>query len=117
MRTIIAGSRDCLNYAELLKAIDAIDWQPTVVLSGNARGADTLGEQWAKENAIPLEIYPAGWQQYGKKAGLMRNIQMAEKADALIALWDHKSTGTKHMIEEAFRRGLRVHVQKVQPEA
>ena len=111
MRTIIAGSRNRTTKYHLAEAVTSCGWMPTVVLSGTARGADQLGEEWAKLNGIPVERYPANWDLHGKSAGFKRNTEMAEKAEALIALWDGESRGTKHMIDIARRKGLRVHVQ------
>ena len=113
MRTIIAGSRDNVCYNDLLEALAATEWQPTVVISGTARGADRLGERWAKENDITTELYPADWDKHGKSAGYKRNAEMARNAEALIALWDHKSKGTKHMIDLATKAGLVVYIHRV----
>lgn len=113
MRTIIAGSRTAKGYNDLLRAIDCVSWIPTVVLSGTARGADMLGERWAKENGVPIERYPAKWDQYGKSAGYKRNVEMALKAEALIALWDGKSKGTEHMIDIATEYGLVIYVWRI----
>lgn len=110
MRTIIAGSRDGINYDDLLSAVEQIDWNPTVVLSGTARGADRMGERWASENNIPVEKFPADWNRYGKSAGYRRNAEMAQNADALIALWNGKSRGTKHMIDLANKAGLKIYI-------
>jgi len=71
----------------------------TEVVSGNARGADKLGEQWARRHGVPIKLMPANWADKGPKAALIRNAEMAEYADALIAIWDGKSTGTLHMID------------------
>lgn len=111
MRTIIAGSRSGITMHHLVEAVTSCGWRPTVVLSGTARGADKLGEAWATWNSIPVERYPANWDLHGKSAGYKRNEDMANKAEALIALWDGESKGTKHMIDIARRKGLRVHVQ------
>lgn len=111
MRTIIAGGRDCNSYDILKNAISQCGWIPIVVISGAAKGADTLGEQWAKENSIPCERFPADWNKYGRKAGYIRNVQMAEVAEGLIALWDGESRGTKHMIDIANKKGLKVYIQ------
>ena len=111
MRTIIAGSRGILSYRHLLDAIKAaafVGFTPTVVLSGTASGVDQLGERWARENKVPLELYPADWAKHGRRAGHLRNIVMAEKAEALIAVWDGSSPGTRHMIDAARKRGLRI---------
>lgn len=111
MRTIIAGSREGPRAEHLTAALDAAalgGWEPSVVLSGTARGADTLGEQWAAAHGVPIERFPADWTTHGKAAGYKRNAQMAANADALIALWDGRSRGTKHMIDLATRAGLLV---------
>ena len=107
MRTIIAGSRGITEYRELQRALVACGWRPTVVLSGTARGVDKLGEQWAFANAVPCELYPADWGAHGRRAGMLHNIRMAERAEALIALWDGVSRGTKQMIAVARARTLR----------
>jgi len=101
LRTIIAGSRSIESYIELLKAISKIDFKITVVISGGAHGADKLGEKYAKRHGIPLEIYEANWDRYGKGAGHIRNSLMADKAEALICLWDGKSNGSANMIKKA----------------
>ena len=112
MRTIIAGSRDITDYSILEEAIKQCGWIPTVVISGAARGADTLGEIWADKNGVPLERCPADWNQYGRSAGYKRNQEMAEKAEALIALWDGKSRGTKHMIDIADLKNLKIFIYR-----
>ena len=109
MRVIIAGSRTITDYTTLELAIINSGFTITEVVSGTARGVDQLGEFWAKCNNIPVKQFPADWKgKYGKSAGMMRNNQMAEYADALIALWDGKSRGTEQMIRKA--RSLRRHV-------
>jgi hypothetical protein len=112
MRTIIAGSRTITNYDDFLRAIAAAPWKPTAVISGAARGADALGERWARENNIPLLRMPADWNKHGNRAGFVRNIEMAARAEALIAVWDGRSRGTAHMIETAQNRGLRIFVRR-----
>lgn len=108
MRTIIAGSRHGVKMADLLDALECCGWTPSVVLSGTAVGADRLGELWAASKGIPVERYPANWKLYGKAAGYRRNVEMASKAEALIALWNGYSLGTKHMVHIATERGLHV---------
>ena len=111
MRTIIAGSRGITDLAAVEQALRECGWWPTAVLSGMARGVDKLGEQWAGLYGIPVERYPADWDgPAGRGAGHARNALMAERAEALVALWDGESPGTRHMIETAKARGLRVHV-------
>jgi len=111
--TIIAGSRSCTDYEELKYAVGCATWKIKKIISGGAKGVDKLGERFAKENNLPLEIYPADWKRYGKSAGYKRNLLMAEKADALIALWDGKSKGTNHMIDIANTKRLNILVRNV----
>jgi hypothetical protein len=110
MKTIIAGSRSIVDYETLIKAIQECPWNISEVVSGKAKGVDTLGEKYAKENNKPLLEYPANWKLYGKSAGYKRNVEMAEKAEALLAIWNGESKGTKHMIDIAKAKGLSVHV-------
>ena len=110
MRTIIAGSRTITDIDAVRIAMCRCGWTPSLVLSGTARGADRLGEQWAEENNIPVARFPADWYAYGKRAGYIRNELMSDNADALVALWDMESRGTKHMIKVALSRKLRVFV-------
>lgn len=112
MKTIIAGSRRCTDYKELLKAIQKA-WVPTSVVSGTARGADRLGEKWAKKNNVTIHRFPAHWEDFGRGAGYIRNNEMSDNAEGLIALWDGKSKGTKHMIDIANKKGLKVYVHLI----
>lgn len=114
MRTIIAGSSHITDYSMVAAAVEQSGWHPTAIISGGARGVDTLGECWAKDNDVPIERFPADWAKHGKAAGYQRNLLMAEHAEALIAVWDGESRGTKHMIDIARRAGLQVHVHKVE---
>lgn len=110
MRTIIAGSRSITDYSVLRAAMREITWVPSVVLSGRARGVDTLGERWAMANNLPVEYFYPQWTLLGNRAGIVRNVEMVQSADALVALWDGKSRGTTHMIQTAARFGLVVAV-------
>lgn len=110
MKVIIAGSRDFNDYERLYQFCDRIlSKQSTVqVVSGTARGADRLGEQYAEEKGYEIKYFPANWDKYGKSAGYKRNEEMAKYADALIAFWDDKSKGTKHMINLARNHNLKI---------
>lgn len=118
MKTIIAGSRSISSYALVHRAIEAsgIADQITEVVSGHAAGVDITGEKWANSKGIPVKVLPAEWGIYKKAAGKRRNIEMALYADALIAIWDGRSTGTKHMIKVAEGMGLRVFVWDLREE-
>lgn len=101
MRVIIAGSREFDDY-EMLKQAMAQQLEEgldiTEVVSGTAPGADRLGERWAQENGISLKRFPAQWEKYGRAAGPMRNAEMADYADYLIAFWHPSCVGTTNMI-------------------
>ena len=115
MKTIIAGSRDITDYAIVCTAGYYSGIGITEVVSGGVRGVDKLGEQYAKDYELRLKVFPADWNKYGNRAGPIRNEQMGDYADALIAVWDGKSHGTKHMIEYAKKKGLLVYVHIVHP--
>ena len=110
---IIAGGRDFNDYPLLKAKCDKIlasksQTHNIVVITGAARGADSLGEQYAREKGYTIDSRPADWNAHGKSAGFIRNVQMANSADALIAFWDGQSKGTKHMIDTAINKGLEV---------
>ena len=86
------------------------------IISGTARGADQLGEKFAIEEGLGLEQYPAKWDIYGKSAGFRRNEQMAKIGTHLLAFWDGKSRGTKHMIDLAQYHGLKINVVRFKGE-
>lgn len=113
MKVIIAGSRGITDIRLVEKAIQSSEFNITEVVCGCARGVDTLGKDWAISNNIPVTYFPAKWDTYGKSAGYIRNSKMANYADALIAIWDGKSKGTKHMIDLANKNGLYVYIDKV----
>lgn len=113
-RVIIAGGRNFNDYDLLIKTMDHLlsnIKDDITVVCGKARGADTLGERYAKERGFLVQYFPADWERYGKAAGYLRNTEMAKNADALVAFWDGKSLGTRHMIEIAKANGLKVRVK------
>jgi hypothetical protein len=110
MKTIIAGSRGVIDVRFITKAVFDSQFEITEVVSGTARGVDQLGEKWASFVSIPVKRFPANWDLHGKSAGYKRNEEMAEYADALIAIWDGESRGTLHMINIANSKGLKVFV-------
>jgi hypothetical protein len=120
VRTIIAGSRTITSYlhvAEAMATAALFDIQPTVIFSGAAAGVDTLGERWAEQRKILVHRFPARWRNangvYNPRAGFERNETMVLYADALVAVWDGHSGGTRHVIEFATRQKLRVWVHQI----
>jgi len=113
MKVIIAGKRDYYKYEAVQEAVKASGFVITEEVSGAASGVDALGEKWAKDNNVPIKRFPADWGKNGKAAGPIRNKQMADYAEALIALWDGNSKGTANMIMQARNAGLKVFVYKI----
>jgi hypothetical protein len=113
MRVIISGSRTVRDYNLIVRAVEESGFQIDVVVSGRAEGVDRYGEEWAANHDVPVDEYPADWGAHGRSAGHIRNREMADNADALIAIWDGESRGTRNMIETAKRLGLRVHVHRI----
>ena len=105
-RIIVAGSRDIDSYFTLRDLLDKhlCRRKDVTIISGHARGVDLMAEYYARMAEIPLEVYPADWKKYGKKAGMVRNAKMAEVADELVAIWDGRSRGTAAMIRMMRRR-------------
>jgi len=124
MRVIIAGSREINNKDLVFQKIDMglqelyywriiNDNSNLTLISGGALGVDTFAKEFSFFHKINFIEYLAEWTKYGKKAGYLRNIEMAESADALIAIWDGKSKGTKHMIDIAKKKGLKIFVYEI----
>lgn len=125
LRVIVAGGRDFDDFPLLMNKCIEIIVEATKednmidkirIVSGGARGADKLGEQYAQIAHYDISRFPAAWDTYGKSAGYRRNAEMAKFASedgnkgVLIAFWDGKSRGTKHMIDLGKRYELDVHV-------
>lgn len=117
MKIIIAGSRSITSPKIIREAIIQSKWQNeiTEVVSGGARGVDKLGEMWAIQNNIPIKRFPANWKKYGKKAGSIRNKEMAEYGDRLIAIWNGNSTGTIDMVQQMKIAEKPVYLRRVEP--
>ena len=102
-KLIVAGSRTILdkdlvwdNIERLLVYNDPMD---ITIVSGLAKGPDQLGKAYAEEYGIHCQPFPADWGKHGRSAGYIRNKEMAEYADELLAFWDGESNGTKNMID------------------
>lgn len=123
MKVIIAGSRTLNNsvYVEVAfsqafnkwMSEDQEHWKDYLgpeVVSGGAQGVDFLAELLAKKKSLKFTEFKAAWDELGRSAGFVRNIQMADYADRLIAVWDGKSRGTFHMMQQMVNRSKPVFV-------
>lgn len=113
MKVIIAGSRFITNYELVVEAVKDSGFEISEVVCGVARGVDSLGERYAKENGIKLSYFYADWKGLGKKAGLVRNEQMGNYADALVLVYDGKSPGSTHMLKYAKKKKLKIYVKDI----
>ena len=116
-RVIIAGGREFQDYALLKEKCEyylqnKLQSDNVIIVSGHASGADSLGERFAQEHGLQIELHPADWAKHGRAAGPIRNEEMASVADALIAFWDGQSRGTKNMIDQAREKGLKIAIIK-----
>lgn len=116
-RVIVAGSRMFSDYMYLRAVMDVLlsryEKKNIQIICGLAKGADACGERYAKERGLSIHYFQAEWKKYGKAAGPIRNEEMAQNADALVAFWDGKSPGTRNMIEMAKKYHLQVRIKKI----
>ncbi|MDO1451324.1 DUF2493 domain-containing protein [Rhodocytophaga aerolata] len=107
MKTAVIGSRNFTNYEIVEETLDGYDLP--LIISGGAKGADTLAEQYAKEKGIPTLIFKPDYEKYGKRAPRLRNKEIIDACQRVIAFWDGKSRGTVYTIKYALQKGLTVH--------
>lgn len=118
MKLIIAGGRDFNDYTLLQSKLDHllqnIPTDSIEIVSGGARGADSLGERYANARGIKIKQFIPEWKNpdgtMNRAAGHIRNHKMGDYADTLVAFWDGQSKGTKGMIDYATKKGLNVRV-------
>jgi hypothetical protein len=103
MKLAVVGSRGFNDYDLLKSKLNDIHLRKpiTCIVSGGAKGADSLGEKWANENNIETLIFIPEWDKYGKRAGFLRNEDIIKNSDAVVAIWDEVSKGTQHSISLA----------------
>ncbi len=110
MKVAVIGSRDFNDYELVKTALSPINI--TLLVSGGAKGADSLGERYAKENNIETLIFKPDWEKHGKAAGMIRNTDIVNNADTIIAFWDGESRGTKDSISKAEKLGKNIIIVK-----
>jgi hypothetical protein len=106
MKTAVIGSRTITSPKQVTDQIENL--QITELISGGADGVDTIAEKWAKLAGIKTTIIKPDYERYGKQATLIRNKEIIDRADMVIAIWDGKSKGTLHAIEYAKKTGKKI---------
>lgn len=109
MKTAVIGSRT-LMFLDLSEYIPS---DTTLIISGGAKGVDSLAEEYARQKGIPTQIFRPDYQRYGKKAPLIRNREIVSACDRLIALWDGQSRGTQYTIHCARSAGKEVRIYRL----
>lgn len=99
MNVAVIGSRSFKNFELLKNTLSKIEI--SLIISGGADGADSLAERYAREQSIPTKIFLPDWKKYGKSAGMIRNTDIINEADVVVAFWDGQSRGTFDGIEKA----------------
>ena len=117
-RIIVCGGSKFDEYSLLESSLNKIFKEysnDTIeIVSGHAKGADSLGERYANGHNLKCTIFEANWKQYGRAAGPIRNSQMLEYAKQenpmVIAFWNGESHGTKDTINKAKKLNIRCEV-------
>ena len=107
-KILVCGGRDFSDQHLLKATLDELN--PTTVIHGAARGADTLAGEYASRNRIPCEVYPANWNRYGKRAGFLRNQQMLDEGHPDLVVAFPGGPGTRMMVKISKEQGYSVHV-------
>lgn len=113
MKVIICGSRSLTELRYAVAAVKESGFNIEEVISGAARGIDTLAKEYASINGLDLTVMYPNWAKRGRSAGYHRNTRMLKYADAVIAIWDGSSKGTNHTISEAKKMGLQVYIKTI----
>lgn len=123
-KIIIAGPRDFNNQSFVFSALDMVfsrlvknSKEPIEIVEGSATGIDSLAKSYAISKNIKYKEFPADWNKHGRAAGPIRNKQMAEYSDILIAFRyvDNPSRGTENMIRQAKENNLKIIIVNIRP--
>lgn len=115
IRLAVIGSREGFlgdpgTFIEELIRIEKIEKEDLIIVSGGARGVDSLAEAWADREGVEKLIFPADWKGKGKGAGYIRNIDIIKNSDLVLAIWNGESRGTLHSLTLAKRKGLKIYL-------
>jgi hypothetical protein len=107
MRVLVTGGRSFSNRSLLFATLDRLhaDHAFTTLIHGGASGADRLAGEWAVSRGIPVEVYPADWQKYGRAAGPIRNQRMIAERPAMVVAFPG-GRGTADMVRRVRQAGV-----------
>lgn len=106
MNVGVIGSRTFTDYGLLERTLKRINI--TKIISGYADGADKLADQYAKKFNIPIRNYLPDWSKYGLNAGFIRNTDIVNDSDLIVAFHDGISSGTADSIEKAKKQKKKI---------
>lgn len=112
MKVLVCGSRSIDDQDVVTRAIYGSPFDVSTIIHGDADGVDAEADQYAHDYAVDTEVHPIPewvWEKVGRKAGPMRNEYMVRQADAVVAVWDGESSGTKDAMQQAESVGLPVY--------
>lgn len=112
MKVLVCGGREFADRDAVFDALDELhegqDGPITLLIHGAARGADSLGGEWAASRKVPVRPYPADWEKHGRAAGPKRNQQMLDEGKPDLVVAFPGGNGTAHMVKIATDAGVRV---------
>lgn len=112
----VIGSRTFRDSASLWAELDSMRESIRCIVTGGAEGPDQMAELWAFAKNIPIIVIKPDWEKYGKSAGPIRNKDIIDNCDEVLAYWDGKSKGTQHALALARREEKTIHLRKFSAE-
>lgn len=113
MRIAIIGSRGFNDESLFIQTIQSLEFPITEIISGGAKGADTMAAIWADSNNIPLTVYKPEWDKYGRAAGILRNKKIIEECEYCLVFWDKQSYGTKFSIDFCIKQDKPIRIVEI----
>lgn len=112
-KLLIAGSRsiELENHfiQGILLQLGFWDWKELEIVHGGANGVDKSADNFADAWKLKKRVFLADWDNLGKRAGHVRNAEMAKYSDELILIWDGESNGSRNMLENMKKLGKPVY--------
>lgn len=115
MKLAVIGSRGFCDFEKLNSELTILNTSKkiSVIISGGAKGADSLAENWAKEHGIPVRVILPDWKKFGRGAGPIRNKLIIDECEQSIAFWDGQSKGTLQAINYAKEKKVPIKIIKI----